>query len=771
MSQDRLSGAAEDPQATVRVLNGHEGYVDHLAFSQDSRWLASGSRQDPVPRLWDLQEEDPGATEVVLRGSGSWSNRRMTTPWRGSWSVAWFDGEESLRFWDLTAGDPRATSGNLPWTEGTSISDDGRWLITIGSPKWYHEVQIRDLTARDPIAAVRILRDDHSIHGPAISPDGRWFAAGIDGRTVRLWDLTADDPVATSKELAGHEGRGVRLSFSPDSRWLATSGSGDDTLRLWDLADDDLSDATAILHGYAESIVFSPDGRWLLTRGEYKLQLWRISDHDRVPAPRELRVDINVSSGWYDEAFGPDSRWLVTRTLVTKLRSQPTYVVKLWDLSAENPEATGRVLRSGDGWSGGVIAYSPDGRWLVTDGAEGIALWDLNADDPWTPLRALRGHSALSAAFSPGSNWLATAGLDGTARLLDLSAPALAAVVLRGHKDSVRRVAFSSDGRWLCTGSDDGTIRLWATRVDALIDLAKRRAGRELTSQEAERYQVPPPVAASRARGSTSASPTLVAPSSDRTPREFPPPMDESATRVESWDAFVKDPYSHHAFASHMRLVGAASPPVIGWTITGVYRARRKSEEPLWVMELHNLVGGGLSPGCVVVMDSDGAHLRTILDERIDAPLVASYGDSKLIRDATKAKRVLDLPDFDGDSYAEIATSRWKPVGPGGSARRSRSIYLTDDDSIPCVFKIQFYERWPAADLPYGWLYLLDEARSDGVISLQTPIFTRRPTGRSARDESQPWRTLAFFTWDPDKRTYVGPMRGPNGVWEVLDPR
>ncbi len=502
---------AEDPEATVRLLTGHEGSVDFLVFNQNSRWLASGSPRDPVPRLWDLTEEDPGATGTVLRGNGS-SIWRMTIPPGGRWVVARFRSDPSLRLWDLSAPDPRATAGDLPWTEGMSISADGRWLLSIRSYALYTEVQIRDLTAEDPMGSVRILRDDHSIYAPAISPDGRWLAAGTDGSTVRLWDLTAEDPVATSKELAGHEGRTVRLSFSPDNRWLATSGAEDETTRLWDLTDDDLSDATAILHGYAESIVFSPDGRWLLTRGDYRLQLWRISDHDPVPAPRKLHVGINVSNGWYDEAFGPDSRWLVTRTRVT------TAVVKLWDLSAEDPESTGRVLRSGDGWwPGGVIVYSPDGRWLVTDGAEGTALLDLNADDPWTSVQALRGHSAVSAAFSPDSHWLATLGLDGTARLWDLSAPVATAVVLRGHEGSVRAVAFSSDSRWLCTGSDDGTIRLWDMRVDALMQLAKRRAGRGLTSQEADRYHVPltPLATASLARESTSATPRSAAPLSE----------------------------------------------------------------------------------------------------------------------------------------------------------------------------------------------------------------------------------------------------------------
>ena len=74
----------------------------------------------------------------------------------------------------------------------------------------------------------------------AITPDGRWLATLVTGRldkTLRLWDLKADDPSQTARVLTGHEQAVWALAISHDGRWLAT-GSQDNTARLWDLKAD-----------------------------------------------------------------------------------------------------------------------------------------------------------------------------------------------------------------------------------------------------------------------------------------------------------------------------------------------------------------------------------------------------------------------------------------------------------------------------------------------------------------------------------------------------
>lgn len=65
----------------------------------------------------------------------------------------------------------------------------------------------------------------------AISPDGRFIAAGTPDASVLIWDLTTG---ALSRRLAGHCGGVPCISFTPDGDVLV-SGSLDRTLKMWNL--------------------------------------------------------------------------------------------------------------------------------------------------------------------------------------------------------------------------------------------------------------------------------------------------------------------------------------------------------------------------------------------------------------------------------------------------------------------------------------------------------------------------------------------------------
>ena len=82
----------------------------------------------------------------------------------------------------------------------------------------------------DTLAADKELPYGNTIHALTWSPDGRWLVAGCQDNAVHLW-VPAED---LELHMSGYETKLRELSFSQDSRWLATGGGRDAC--VWDCA-------------------------------------------------------------------------------------------------------------------------------------------------------------------------------------------------------------------------------------------------------------------------------------------------------------------------------------------------------------------------------------------------------------------------------------------------------------------------------------------------------------------------------------------------------
>jgi WD40 repeat protein/serine/threonine protein kinase len=280
----------------------------------------------------------------------------------------------------------------------------------------------------------------------AVSRDGRWLAVGGKDGWVRLRDVKSG---REARSFQAHSCAVRALTFSPDSRRLASGSTDENTVKVWSVPTGELL-ASRPNGGGTMAVAFSPDGGTLVSAGDPCLKVWDAATWHKLPAPPGCEEQV------LGLAFSPDGRRLAA--------GMSDGTVKVWET------ATWRALHTLAPHVGPVrcVAFSPDGTRLAssagyafTSGDEcEIKIWDAASGQL---IHTLGGHQegVFSLAFSPDGKRLATTGgEDATIKVWD-AANGLEALTLRGHKDTPWGVAFSPDSRVLYSAGTDQTLRIW----------------------------------------------------------------------------------------------------------------------------------------------------------------------------------------------------------------------------------------------------------------------------------------------------------------------
>jgi len=205
-------------------LKAHRGAVLAVAFHPSGKTLAT-SGIDQAVILWDVGS---GKRVRTLLGHKSWVNSLAYSPNGEQLFSGSSDG--TVRVWNPTDDKPsRVLNATNAEVRSIAVSPDGRWLaagirygqIKIWETKNWEEHQSFKGHESD-VWAVAFTPDSSTL----VSGNGDWNRPGH----VKLWDVKSGQQTDSFQ----HTGEVLSLAVSPDGRYLA-AGGGDKALRVWEL--------------------------------------------------------------------------------------------------------------------------------------------------------------------------------------------------------------------------------------------------------------------------------------------------------------------------------------------------------------------------------------------------------------------------------------------------------------------------------------------------------------------------------------------------------
>jgi WD40 repeat protein/tRNA A-37 threonylcarbamoyl transferase component Bud32 len=394
-----------------------------------------------------------------------------------------FDG--AVTVWDVASATPRETLQGHSAPVGQPVfSPDGATLYTAsddgtviawdldGSRRLGRPFRFTHDRAPDPL---------FDRHPGRFSPDGRLIAVGLAKRGIQLWSTSA--LTRNGAPLLQTGGEVKALAFSPGGRTLAAV-TRDGMATVWDVRARSLRTGPfRVDASQAIGVSFSADGTMLATAGSDGLKLW-----DAVTGAARGR--LGDASAADDVAFSPTAStvafvrdgWLAGDTPGGLGTGKA--VAEIWDVGRRSRIATLHVNAGApdrDEGLGQTLAFSPDGRLLVTAGDDPLVrIWEVSTGRLVRELEQNVGE-VLRLEFSPDGRTLAISGKP-DASLWDVATGAQVGRLSGGSRRAM--LDLSPDGRWLLMTNGDGRGAVWDIDPESWKRRACALGNRTLTREE-----------------------------------------------------------------------------------------------------------------------------------------------------------------------------------------------------------------------------------------------------------------------------------------------
>ncbi|MFC3897791.1 TIR domain-containing protein [Lentzea rhizosphaerae] len=402
------------------VLSGSTLQVTALAFAPDGAALAVGDGNGFI-NLWDVTDPFRPRVSVLMRGHVAGINGLAFSQDSRVLASASEDGSPRrhvVRLWNVLAAARSSAVAVLP--PGTTLAFGPDHLLASGYPMTLHDLS--DVTRPKLVRTIRtnsvggqpvafspdgtrlvtalpvVLMDPHSDAPPAatqtdraesvvFSPDGTLIGAAPNGQPFTIWKRVGDQ-VTPAGTLTGSQAARHGISFSPDGRRAVTRGDKGQNLQLWDVSAPDspkLVRTDDTKTDPVESVLFRPDGDVVVTGSSTGLITMRHSGDGSTIATASRHVGSVANL-----ALRPDGKLLAS--------AGESGEIVLWDAADAERLIEVGTLRAGGRYSAASIAFSPDGTMLGGADGQSTMIWSVDVPE-------LLGRLCEESEPIPESEW------------------------------------------------------------------------------------------------------------------------------------------------------------------------------------------------------------------------------------------------------------------------------------------------------------------------------------------------------------------------------
>lgn len=422
------------------ILQGHTDIVKSIAFTNDNRYLVSGSLDKTIV-VWDLMEKRQES--IFIGHSGQILSVIIT--YDDQFVISGSD-DKTVRVWNLSSKCQEIIFEGFKSSVNTvAVTHDNKYVISGSSDK---SIKIWNLIEKK--LEWEFKGHDSNVNSIIITDDDKHIISGSSDRSIKLWNMLEK----CQEGIIEYPTSGVNfISLVYNNQCLSVS---DNRFILWGL------DEKKILleFPFYSALALSKDEAILITCSDNRtiLQVWHLKEKCIQGELRGHLKEVKCVS------ISNNNQFAVTGS------SDST--VRVWNLSSRQQE----IEFKGHSNAVKAVVITNDNQFAVSGSEDStIKMWNLKSK---MLEKEFTGHSNFinAIAISSDNKYMVSGSSDKTIKVWNLNEKQKE-INLLCHNDIVVCITISDDNQYIVTGSREKTIRVWKLSEKKIIRVLRGNFG------------------------------------------------------------------------------------------------------------------------------------------------------------------------------------------------------------------------------------------------------------------------------------------------------